>query len=63
MYNLIEYSSNYSKDETTDFNNNIENTDNGKSFKNKAEFLENSVAQPDLNNANGLLKYATIAVH
>ena len=43
MYNLIEYSSNHSettrslwfhsKDEATNFNNNIENTDNFKSFK------------------------------
>ena len=43
MYNLIEYSLNYykttaslsfySKDEATNFNNNIENTDDFKSFK------------------------------
>ena len=43
MYNLIEYSSNhsertgsswlYSKDEATNFDNNIANTDNFKSFK------------------------------
>ena len=43
MYNLIEYSSNYSetieslwcysKDDATDFNNNIEKTDDFKSFK------------------------------
>ena len=46
MYNLREYSSNYfevteslwfySKDESTKFNNNIENTDNFKLFKFKA---------------------------
>ena len=50
MYNLIiEYSSNYSettgsllfysKDEATDFNNNIASTDNFKSFKYKAKLL------------------------
>ena len=43
MYNVIEYSSNYSKttgslwfnskDEATDFNNNIKNTDDFKFFK------------------------------
>ena len=48
MYNLIEYSSNYSgktgslwfysKDETTNFNANIANTDNFKSFKYKAKY-------------------------
>ena len=47
MYNLIEYSSNYSeptgslwsylKDKATNINNNIENTDNFKSFKHKAK--------------------------
>ena len=50
MYNLIiEYSSDYSettgsllfysKDEATDFNNNIASTDNFKSFKYKAKLL------------------------
>ena len=71
MYNLIEYSSNYSeatgslwfysKDEASNFNNNIANTDNFKSFKYKAKFLGNTEAQAD-NGANGIRKYATIAV-
>ena len=49
MYNLIEYSSNYSettgsiwfysKDEATDFNINFENTDDFKSFNYKAKLL------------------------
>ena len=52
MYNLIEYSSNcsettgslwfYSKDEGTDFNNNIENTDTFKSFNYRAKLLGNT---------------------
>ena len=52
MYNLIDYSSNYSettgrlwfysKDEATDFNAGIENTDDFKSFKCKAKLLGNS---------------------
>ena len=72
MYNLmIEYSSNYSettgsllfhsKDEATDFNNNIASTDNFKSFKYKAKLLWNTEAQAD-NAVNGILKNATIAV-
>ena len=66
--NLIEYSSNYfeatgslwlySKDEATDFNANIANTDNFKSFKCKAKLLGNTEAD----NGNGILKNATIAV-
>ena len=50
MYNLIEYSSNYSettgsiwfysKDEATDFNINFENTDDFKSFNYKAKLLQ-----------------------
>ena len=61
MYNLIEYSSNYSettgklwfhsKDEATDFNADIVNGNNFKSFKYKAKLLGNAVAQVD-NNAN-----------
>ena len=56
IHNLIEYSSNYSettgilwfysKDEATDFNNNIVNTDDFKSFKYKAKLLGNTEAQP-----------------
>ena len=64
MYSLIEYSSNYSettgnlwfysKNEATDFNNDIESTDNFKSFRYKAKLLGNTVAQPTPNNANGI---------
>ena len=72
IYNLIEYSSNYSentgtlwfysKNEATSFNNNSENTDNFKFFKYKTKLLGNTVPQPTPNNANGILKNATIAV-
>ena len=72
MYNLIKYSSNYSettrslwfysKDEASNFNNNIANTDNFKSFKYKIKLLENTVAQPVSNAVNGILRSATIAV-
>ena len=72
MYNLIEYSSNYSetigslwfysKDEASNFNNNNANTNNFKSFKYKAKLLGNTVAQPNANHANGILINATIAV-
>ena len=67
MYNLIEYSSNYSettgsfwfysKNEATFFNADIANTD-----KYKAKLLGNTVAQPTPNAANGILKNVTIAV-
>ena len=72
MYKLMEYSSNYSettgclwfysKDEGTNFNADIANTDNSKSFKSKAKLLGNTVAEPGANAANGILKNATIAV-
>ena len=72
MYNLIEYSSNYSEtagclwfyseDEAANFDNNIANTDNFKSFKYKAKLLGNTAAQTAPNAANGILKNATIAV-
>ena len=72
MHNLIEYSSNYSettgslwsyyKDEATNFNANIGNTDDLKSFKYKAKLLETTVAEGVLNNDNSVLKNATIAV-
>ena len=72
MYNLIEDSSNYfettgslwfySKDKASNFMNNIENTNNFTSFKYKAKLLENTVAQPTSNVANGILTNATIAV-
>ena len=71
IYNLIEYSSCYSettgslwlysKNEASDFNNNIADTDNFKSFKHKAKLLGNTVAQDD-NDANGILKNVRIAV-
>ena len=71
MYNLIEYSSNYSettrslwfysKDETTIFNAGIVNG-NFKSFKYKAKLCGNTVAQPASNAANGILKKTAIAV-
>ena len=68
MYNLIEYSSNYSetagslwsysKDEATEFIANIANTNDFKSLKYKAKLLGNTVAD----GANGILKNATVAV-
>ena len=68
MYNLIEYSSNYSKttesllfyskDEATDVNVNIANTNNFTFFMYKAKLLENT----ESDGANGILKNATTAV-
>ena len=52
----------YSKNEVTDFNNNISNTNDFKSSKYKAKLLGNIGAQPNPNNANGILKNAAIAV-
>ena len=72
MYNLIECSSNYSKttgslcfyykNEATNFNADITNKNNFKSFKYKAKLFRKAVAQPAPNAANGILKNATIAV-
>ena len=72
IYNLIEYSSNYSettgsfwlysKDEANNFNADIANYENFKSFKYKAKLLGNRVAQPSPNAANDVLKNSTIAV-
>ena len=72
MYNLIEYSSNYSeitgslwfysKDETTNFNADIANDNNFKSFKYTAKLLGNTVAQPGANAASGILRNPTITV-
>ena len=55
MYNLIEYSSNYSekiislwfhsKDEATNFNADIANDNHFKSFKYKAKLVENTFSQ------------------
>ena len=71
MYNLIEYSSNYSetigrlwfylKDEATDFNADIVNDDHFISFKYKAKLFGNTVVQT-ANAANRILKNATITV-
>ena len=68
MYNLLEYSLNYSntkgslwfysKDETTDFDNDIVNTNDFKSFKYRAK----SLGKPDASGGNGILRNTTIAV-
>ena len=72
MYNLIEYNSNYfettgslqfySKDERTNYNADIANTNNFKSFKYKAKLLEDTITQPTASQAKGILKNAIIAV-
>ena len=59
MYNLIEYSSNYSeatrslwfysKDEATDFDADVANNDNFNSLEYKTKLLRNTVAQPSPN--------------
>ena len=66
MHNLIECSSNYfettgswwfySKDEVTNLNANITNTDDFKSFKCQAKLSETTVAQATWNNPNGILE-------
>ena len=68
MYHLIECSSNYSektgslwfffKDKSTNFNADIANTNNFKSFKYKAKLLRNIVAQDALNQDSGIIKNA-----
>ena len=70
VYNLIEYSSNYfettrslwfySKGEATNFNAVIANINNFKIFKYKAKLLGNTVAQGTPDQANEILKNATI---
>ena len=72
MYNLVEYSSNYSEttgslwiysnDEATNVNNDIEKIDEFTSFKYKSKLLGNTVAQLTPDEANGILKNATVAV-
>ena len=62
MYNLIEYSSNYSettgslwfysKDEATNFDDDIANNNNFKSFEYNAKLLGNT----ETDGANGILK-------
>ena len=68
IYNLIEYSSNcsektgslwfYYKDETNNFNAEIDNTNNFNSFECKTKLLENTKTD----GANGIFKSATIIV-
>ena len=72
MYNVIKYSSNYSettrrlwcysKGEAINFNADDAKTDNLKSFKYQIKILENTKVQRAPNEANGILKIATIAV-
>ena len=52
----------YSKDEATNFNGDIENTNEFKSFKCKANLLGDTVAKPNPNQANRILKNSTIAM-
>ena len=76
MYNLIEYSSNYSETtghlkfywkwfyyEATDFNNNIANSDDLKPFKCKDKLLGNAEARTNPNNANAILKMQQLLCH
>ena len=51
----------YSKDEATNFNSDIANDNNFKSFEYKGKLLENTVPQHTPNQANGIKKNATIA--
>ena len=72
LYNIVEHSADYSetteslwfysKDEAIDFNVNIDNDNNFKSFMYKAKLLGNTIAQAAPNAANGILKDATTAV-
>ena len=72
IYDLIEYSSNYSettgslqlysKDEGTGFDADIMNTNNLKPFECKAKLLGNTVAQLAQDQANRILKDAIITV-
>ena len=72
MYNLREYSSNYSetkerlwfysKVEVTNFNANIANANIFKSLKDRVKILGNTVAQPAPNVGISILKNGTIAL-
>ena len=72
MYNLMEYSSNLSettgslwfcsKDKATNFNADIANVNNFKSFKYDAKLSGNKEAQPNPNNVNRVLENETLAV-
>ena len=50
------------KDGTTNFSADVANTNSFKYFKYKAKLLENKIAQPAPNAANGVLKNAIISV-
>ena len=76
MYNLIEYSSNYSETtenlkfywkwfyyEATDFNNNIANSDDLKPLKCKDKLLGNTEAWTNPNDANAILKMQQLLCH
>ena len=52
----------YSKDEANNFGNDIANTDDFKSFKCKAKLVGDAVVQSNPNEANSILKNATIFV-
>ena len=62
---MLEYSSNYSdttgslwfysRDEATNFDADVANSDAFKSFKYKAKLLEDTIAEPGPNEANGIL--------
>ena len=72
MYNLLEYSSNYSdttgslwfhlKDEATNFNNDIRNNASFKFFMYKSRLVGETEAPHATNNDDGILKTAAIAV-
>ena len=72
MYNLSEYSSDYSdttgslwfyfKDEATNFDNNIVNTNNFQPFVYKTKLMGNTVRYPVQNNNNGILKNPAIVL-
>ena len=73
MYNLLEYSYNYSdttstlwfysKDKANNFNDDIKNTNAFKSFRYKAILLGNTVAQLVPNQANRILENARMQFH
>ena len=52
----------YSKDEANDFNPDIINNNNFKSFKYKAKLLGKTESQPNPNNVHGILKIETLDV-
>ena len=52
----------YNKDETTNYNANITNNNDFKSFVYKAKLLGNTIPRPDPNANNGVLEIALITV-